>query len=184
MNRHIVQLGFATLLLLVLSASCCHKKEEEDFNQAVCNRIWFTTLEERWNTDYNNEYIDGSHRDWEYDFTPGSENWLWYFIANDTSYLIHTKDFDTIYYAFAYTYIRKNTFDVSFETTGDTIEEYHATIEQLDDNNFIFSHEYRWHSFERVTTENVTGNSKRGGAMKINPKNIQRKPSGPLIQVE
>ena len=73
MNRHFVQLGFITLLILVLFTSCCHKKEEEEVIKTVSNKIWFTTKEERWNTDYYNNYIPESYRFWDYYKIPGSE---------------------------------------------------------------------------------------------------------------
>lgn len=185
MNRHFVQFGFATLLILVLSTSCCHKKEEEQVIRTISNKIWFTTKEERWNTDYYNNYIPESYRSWSYYKIPGSENWLWYFSEENIGYEVHTKDYDTTYYEFEYTYSYKNnSLYVKFETVDENTEEYNVTIDQIDDNNLIWEHEYRSHSFEKVTTENVTGNSKRGGAIKINPKNIQRKPSGPMIQAK
>lgn len=82
MNKHITKFGLAALLLLVLTTSCCHKKDEEKVINAIINRVWFTTKEERWNTDYNNNYIPESYRSWSYYKTPGSENWLWYFFDN------------------------------------------------------------------------------------------------------
>lgn len=185
MNKHFTQFGFIAMLLLVLTTSCNHKKKEEEIINTIINKVWFTTKEERWNTDYSNNLIPESQREWEYYKIPGSENWLWYFSEENIGYEVHTKDYDTTYYEFEYTYsYRNNSLYVKFETVDGSTEEYQAHIEQLDDYNFIWQHEYRSHSFERVITENVTGNSKRGGAMKINPKNIQRKPSGPLIQVE
>ena len=185
MNKHFAQFGFAALLLLVLTTSCCHKKDEEKVINTMINRVWFTTKEERWNTDYNNDSIDFSYRAWDYYMIPGSENWLWYFMEDNVGYEVHTKDYDTIYYRFEYSYrYRDNSLFVSFESVDGSTEEYRASIVHLDDLNFIWQHEYRSHSFEKVTTENVTGDSKRGGVFNLNPKNVKRKPSGPMIQAE
>lgn len=185
MNKHFTRFSFAALLLLVLTTSCCHKKEEEEVIKAIINRVWFTTKEERWNTDYNNNYIPESYRSWTYYKTPGSENWLWYFFEDNVGYEIHTKDYDTTFYEFEYAYsYRDHSLYVSFETIDESTEEYYATIDQLNNDNFIWELEYRSHSFEKVTTENVTGDSKRGGVFNLNPKNVKRKPSGPMIQAE
>lgn len=185
MNKHIIKFSLATLLLLVLTTSCCHKKDEEKVINAIINRVWFTTKEERWNTDYSDNYIPESYRSWSYYKIPGSENWLWYFFDNNEGYEIHTKDYDTTYYHFEYSYRYKdNSLYVSYETVDGSTEEYNVQLEQLDEDNLIWQHEYRSHSFEKVTNENVTGDSKRGGVINLNPKNVKRKPSGPMIQAE
>lgn len=183
MRKHFVLIGLASLFILYLTTSCCHKKEEEAMINAMINRVWFTTTEERWNTDYYDNYIPESYRSWTYYKTPGSENWLWYFFEDNVGYEIHTDNYDTIYYHFEYTYkFKNNSLYVKFETTDGSTEEYHATIDQIDDNNFIWTNEYRSHSFEKVTTENVTGSgSKRGGAFRVNPKKVSLKPAGPMI---
>lgn len=184
MNKRFTKFGFIALLLLVLTTSCNYKKKEEQIINTMINKVWFTTKEERWNTDYSNNLIPESQREWEYYKIPGSENWLWYFFENNIGYLIHTEDFDTIYYQFEYSYRYKNNdFFVKFQTVDGTSEEYHAQIDHIDNYNFIFQHEYRFHSFEKITNENVTA-SKRGGEFNINPEKIKLKPSGPLIQVE
>lgn len=183
MRKHFILLGFAALYVLVLS-SCCHKKEEQEVINTIINKVWFTTSDERWNTDYSNNYIPESYRKYTYTTKPGSENWLWYFMDDFTGYEINTENFDTVYYHFEYKYTYKdNSLYVKFETIDGSTEEYHASVEQIDDKSFIWSHEYRSHQFERITTENVTGSSKRGEVFRINPRNVKRKPVGPMIQV-
>jgi len=191
MKKHFIQFGLATLLLLVLSTSCCKKKEKEqeqiqEFNNAITGKVWFTLTEERWNTDFYNQYIPDSYRSWTYNKVPaGSENWFWYFFENSTSYLIHTINFDTTYFGFNYSYTpSNNSVYINFQTEDGTVEDYNASVDRLDNNGFILSHEYRYHSFERVTAENVTNSDKKGIEFKINPKNVQYKPAGPLIPVK
>lgn len=184
MKKHFIRFGFALLALLFLSTSCCHKDEEEKMIEAIAEKVWFTTLEERWNTNYAGDSIPESYRSWTYYMTPGSENWLWYFFKDNTGYEIHTQDFDTLYYHFEYSYsYSKNSIFVKYETSDGSSEEYTAVIEQIDDQNFIWSNEYRPHQFERVSTVNVTGDSKREGAFKANPKHIGYKPTGPMIPI-
>ena len=181
--RILFRIGFTALLLLALTASCGHKKEEQEMINAIANKVWFTTLEERWNTNYNDEDIPESYRKWTFEMTPGSENWLWYFYSDKTGYEIHTQNYDTVLYKLEYSYTYKNNcFYVKYETTDGSTEEYRATIEQINNKHFVWVDEYRPHQFERVTNVNVTG-SKRD-AFKINPKNVKRKPVGPMIPTD
>ena len=183
MKKHFVLIGFVALFVLSLTSSCCHKKEEEAVINAVTNRVWFTSFYERWDTDYHNDSIPDSYRSWTYYKIPGSENWLWYFFEDYTGYEIHTEDYDTIYYHFEYSYKYKdNSLYVKYETIDGSTEDYHAVIKQLDDNLFIWTNEYRSHSFEKVTTENVTGHQ-RGGEFKVHPKKVSYKPVGPMIPI-
>ena len=152
-----------------------------DINHLV-QKVWFTRTNERWDTDYFNDYIPESYRLWTYYNDPGSENWFWYFIDDQTSYQIHTKEYDTVYYPFEYVYYPEgDSLYVNFITTDNSVEDYHATINQLDEKNFIITYAYRPHQFEKITSINVTGD--RRGMFKINPKKVANKPAGPLITV-
>ena len=148
----------------------------------LVNKIWFTSFYERWNTDYNNDSIPDSYRYWQYYSNPGYENWFWYFLADQTSYQIYTKNYDTVYYPFEYIYYPEgDSIYINFLTTDSTVEDYHATFNRLDNDLFIILNEYRPHQFERITSNNVTGNSK--SRIKINPKKVKNKPAGPLITI-
>lgn len=148
----------------------------------LINKVWFTTFYERWNTSYYNDSIPDSYRYWQYYANPGDENWFWYFIEDDISYQIHTKDFDTVYYPFEYTYYPDgDSIYINYVTVDETVEDYHATFNRLDDQYFVLVNEYRPHQFERITSANVTGNSRR--ELRINPKKVKSKPAGPLITV-
>ena len=182
MNKHFIRIGVALLGMLFLSTACCHKADEEAMIEAISEKVWFTTLEERWNTNYYNDSIPDSYRSWSYYMIPGSENWLWYFLKDNSGYEIHTLDYDTIYYHFEYSYTYKNNcLYIKFETEDGGTEEYSATINYIDDQHFGWQHEYRPHQFERISTVNVTGGSKRNSVFKPNPKNVELKPVGPMI---
>ena len=184
MKRHFIWIVLATVVLLFQSMACGHKDEEEKMIEVISEKIWFTTLEERWNTNYAGDSIPDSYRSWTYYTIPGSENWLWYFFKDNTGYEIHTQDYDTLYYHFEYSYSYKdNSILIKFETNDGSTEEYTTNIEQIDDKNFIWSNEYRPHQFERVSTVNVTSDSKRRNVFKPNAKNTSYKPAGPMIPI-
>lgn len=156
----------------------------------IVRKFWFTRFYERWNTDYYDEYIPESYRSWTYEFDPGAENWLWFFIEDTISYQIHTFThienneviFDTVFYPFEYIYYPEgDSIYVNFLTVDETVEDYHATIYQLDHSYFVFSDAYRPHQFEKITTINVTGGGR--SEIKVNPKKVRSKPAGPLISV-
>lgn len=150
---------------------------------SLTKKVWFTRTHERWNTDYYGDSIPDSYRFWRYYANPGTENWFWYFYADTLSYLIHTKDYDTVYYPFEYKCKPElDQFYVNFVTTDSTMEDYNASINQLDDNYFIFTNEYRPHHFEKNTLTDVTGGSK--STFTINPKKVKLKPAGPMIPVK
>ena len=148
----------------------------------LINKVWFTTFYERWNTNYYNDSLPDSYRYWQYNSNPGSENWFWYFLEDAVSYQIHTKDYDTVYYPFEYTYYPDgDSIYINYVTVDETIEDYHATFKRLDNQYFILVNEYRPHQFERITSANVTGGSK--SEFRINPKKVKNKPAGPLITI-
>lgn len=180
MKKHFIRCGYALLIFLVALASC-EDKPTIDYSKIV-GKVWFTRTYERWNTDYYDQYIPESYRSWTYDIDPGCENWFWYFFEDDVCYQIHTKDYDTVYYPFEFKYYPNgDSIYINFITVDTTLEDYHATIQQLDDNYFIFSDEYRPHQFEKITMTNVTGDTR--SEFKLNPKKVKNKAGGPLIPI-
>lgn len=152
---------------------------------AIINKVWFALTDERWDTDYYNQVIPESYRSYSYYSNPGYENWFFYFLNNNTGYQVRTYNGDTIYYPYNFIYYPDvDSLDISFEIIGDTVnrEDYHAIVHQLDEENFVISHAYRPHQFEKIVSVNVTGNRKE--VFKVNPKKIQSKPKGPLIPVK
>ena len=150
----------------------------------IINKVWFTLTDERWDTDYFNQVIPESYRSYSYYSNAGYENWFFYFLENNTGYQVRTYDGDTIYYPYNYTYYPDvDSLDISFEIEGDSVarEDYHTIVHQLDEENFVISHAYRPHQYEKITSVNVTGT--RREVFRINPKKIQSKPKGPLIPV-
>ena len=174
-------------LLTVVSANGKIKKtikvvqNQIDISMIV-EKVWFTRFYERWDTDFYNEYIPESYRSWTYYSDPGLENWFWYFFEDTISYQIHTVNYDTVYYPFEYIYYPEgDSIYINFLTVDETVEDYHATIHQLDHEYFTFSDAYRPHQFEKITTVNVT--EKGRSEIKINPKKVKSKPAGPLIPI-
>ena len=103
-------------------------------------------------------------------------------MENDTSYQVHTVNYDTVYYPFLYQCSPElDILNISFVNIDSTLETYHATITQLNNSYLIFTNEYRPHHFEKNTLVNVSANSKRG--LNVNPKKVRSKPSGPMITV-
>ena len=152
---------------------------------AILHKVWFTLSDERWETDYLDHIIPESYRIYNYYSNEGFENWFFYFTDEHNGYQVHTHDGDTVYYPYTFTFHPEvDSLDICFEVIGDTsvLEDYHTVIHQLNDEFFVFSHAYRPHMFEKITTANVTGDDK--AVFNINPKNKQTKPHGPLIPVE
>lgn len=152
---------------------------------AIIRKVWFTLTDERWDSDYFNQVIPDSYRIYRYYSNDEFEHWFFYFIDNSTGYQVRTYQGDTIYYPYTFTfYPDVDSLDISFEVIGDStiMEDYHTIIHQLNNEFFVFSHAYRPHQFEKVTTANVTGDSKE--VFRVNPKNIRTKPKGPLIPVK
>ena len=151
---------------------------------AITNKVWFTRLEERWNSDYYDVVIPESYRSWIFYADEGFEQWFFYFFEDQTGYEIHVYDNDTIYYPYQFQYEPDyDSLFIRFEALSDTIvEDYHTVIQQLDNEYLVFHHAYRPHQFEKVTLVNVTGDSKK--PFRINPKKIQQKPRGPFIPVK
>ena len=152
---------------------------------AIIRKVWFTLSDERWDTDYYNHVIPESYRIYNYYSNEGFENWFFYFLDDSTGYQIRTYQGDTIYYPYSFTfYPDVDSLDIFFQVVGDStlLEDYHTIIHQLNNEFFVFSHAYRPHQFEKITTANVTGGQK--GMFKVNPKKIQNKPKGPLIPVK
>lgn len=148
----------------------------------IHNKVWFLHEYERWNTDYQNDYIEDSYQHWNYYIDESFDNWFFYFMDDSTGYQLHTKNGDTITYAYNYIYYPLgDSLYINFETDTTIVEDYHAVIHELNQDNFIFSDEYRPHQFEKLYMANI---SIHKGPIKINPKNIRKKEKGPLIQVE
>lgn len=150
---------------------------------AIARKVWFLRTYERWDYDYYNELIPESYRSYTYYSNPGFENWFFYFVEDSTGYQIRTFEGDTIYYAYNYVYYPEgDSIYITFETTIDSVENYHAVIHELNQSVFSFSDAYRPHQFEKLNLVNVTGTEKRGLTLK--PKKTEYKPSGPLIQLK
>ena len=152
---------------------------------ALVRKVWFTRMEERWNSDYYDVVIPESYRSWTFYADYGYDQWFFYFFEDNTGYEIHVYIDDTIYYPFQFSYEPDfDSLNISFSMVNDSVvmENYHTVVHQLDNEYFVFSHAYRPHQFEKVTAVNVTGDEKRG--FRINPKKIRPKPQGPLIPVK
>ena len=152
---------------------------------AIINKVWFTLTDERWDTDYLDQVIPESYRVYRYYSNEGFENWFFYFIDDHRGYQIRTFEGDTIYYPYLFTfYPDVDSLDISFEIIGDStiMEDYHTIVHQINGEYFVFSHAYRPHQFEMITTVNVSPEQKK--VFKVNPKKIQTKPKGPLIPVK
>lgn len=151
----------------------------------IIQKVWFTLSDERWDTDYLDHVIPESYRSYNYYSNEDFENWFFYFDDDHRGYQIRTYNGDTIIYPYTFTfYPDVDSLDISFEVIGDStiMEDYHTIIHELNNEYFVFSHAYRPHQFEKITTVNVTGEEK--APFKINPKKIQTKPKGPLIPVK
>ena len=152
---------------------------------AIIHKVWFTLSDERWDTDYFNHIIPESYRSYTYYSNAGFENWFFYFLDDSTGYQVRTYNGDTIYYPYKFTYYPDvDSLFISFENAEDSTarEDYRTIIHQLNNEFFVFSHAYRPHQFEKITTANVTGGQRE--SFKVNPKKIQAKPKGPLIPVK
>lgn len=147
----------------------------------VTNRWWFLHYYERWETDYYNDSIEDSHRDWTYWVGPQFDNWFFYFREDSTGLQWHTKNNDTVAYLFHYVYYPlEDSLYICFETDSAGVEDYLAEVERLDDDKFIFQDEWAPHRFERLTLDDVTA-AKHPLTL---PKKVMKKPAGPLIQVD
>jgi len=150
----------------------------------IHNKFWFLYEYERWATDYQNDYIPDSYEHWDYYAEAEYDNWFFYFLDDNTGYQMHTKNYDTVYYAYDYVYYPfGDSLYIRFESDSTTteIEDYHATIHNLTQDRFQFSDEFSPHQFENLFLANVT---RQRGEFKINPKKVMKKERGPIIQVE
>ena len=177
-------------LLYVVSDNGRTKKGIQVFQvladiNVILRKVWFTVTDERWDTDYLDNVIPESYRSYRFYSNEGFENWFFYFYDDHSGVQVYTHDGDTKYYPYTFTiYPDVDSLDISFEVVGAStiMEDYHTIVHQLDNEFFSFSHAYRPHQFELVTTANVTGDQKKD--LKINPKKVQAKPKGPLIPVK
>lgn len=150
----------------------------------IVGKAWFLRFYERWNTDFYDEYIEDSYRQWTYYTNQEYVNWYLYFVNDSIGYQIRTKDGDTIYYPYEYIYYPDgDSLYINFETITDTVEDYHCNIYQLDDEMFVFSNEYRRHYFEKLYNYNVTA-TKACLNPNPDPKKVMAKPRGPMVQIE
>ena len=149
----------------------------------LINKFWFMHFYERWETDYYDQYIDDSYRNWHYWYGPEYDNWFFYFLEDSTGYQWHAKNNDTVYFAFNYVfYPLEDSLYINFETDSvGLVEDYHTIVEELDGETFVFQNEYRQHRFERLTLDNVTLQQKYPF---VKPKKVSKKHPGPIIQVE
>ena len=148
----------------------------------IHNKIWFLRDYERWDCNYLNVIIPESYRSWTFYTDYGNENWFFYFMDNNSGYEIRIKGDDTTYYAYDYQYYPQgDSLFIRFENPDSTfIDDYHATIHELNNERFTFSDAYRPHQYEKLFLVNVSRGDR--SEMKINHKKIAKKPAGPLIQ--
>lgn len=159
-----------------------------DINPIV-EKVWFLRFYERWNHDFWGNYIPESYRTWTYFSDIQYDNWFLYFADNESGYQIHTKDGDTVFHPYHYEYQPEyDSLIIAFETTGENTEDYHAIIHELTQSNFSFSNAYTPRPaakvpqyFEKLNMVNVSTGKRN--TLKVNPKKVQPKPSGPLIQL-
>ena len=150
----------------------------------LVGKAWFLRYYERWNTDFYDHYIEDSYRHWTYYTNQEYLNWYLFFATDSIGYQIRTKDGDTIYHPYEYVYYPEgDSLYINFETVTDTVEDYHCQIFQLDNEMFVFSNEYRRHHFEKLYNYNVTATKARFNP-NPDPKKIQAKPRGAMIQIE
>ena len=155
---------------------------------AIESRLWFLRYYSRWDTDYYNHVIPESNREYYYATVEDQHNWYLYFVDDTLGYEVHiypqeSEDKrDTILHPFEYIYYPiGDSLLISFETVEeDTVEDYHATINELNEEYFNFTNEYLWHRFERLDMVNLSNERVK---ININPaKVVKRKGGGPLIQ--
>ena len=179
MRKSILWVG-VLLFAGVIALSSCHRHKIDI--QALTQKMWFLRTYERWDTDNRDRVIPESYRSWTYYGNEGYENWFFYFVENNVGYQYHTYQGDTIVYVFNYFYYPEgDSLNIIFETVNDSVENYHATIDELTDNTFTFTNPYHPHQYEQLHLVNVTGEQK--SPVKVNPKSIATKPHGPLIPV-
>lgn len=173
-------LGIGILFFVAMAAfTSCHKINITQITQ----KLWFLRTYERWDTDNNNKVIPDSYRDWTYYGNEGYENWFFYFKEDNSGYQYHTYQGDTIVYFFEYYYYPKgDSLNIIFQTENDSVENYHATINELTESVFSFTNPYRPHQYERLNMVNATGNTR--AKPNLNPKKIAKKPAGALIQAK
>lgn len=147
----------------------------------IHNKVWFLHEYERWATDYADVYIDDSYKHWNYYIDESFDNWFFYFMADSTGYQLHTKNGDTT--AFAYSYIYYPLGDslyINFVTDSTEVEDYHATILELNQQNFVFFDEFLPHQFEKLYMANISTRS----PFTVSPNKIKKRKGGPLIPIE
>ena len=148
----------------------------------IHNKVWFLHEYERWATDYQDDYIDDSYEHWNYYIDESFDNWFFYFMADSTGYQYHTKNGDTIIYSYRYIYYPLgDSLYINFQTDTTEVEDYHAVIHELNQQNFVFSDEFYSHRFEKLYMANI---SVKKESIKMNPAKLRKKGKGPLIQVE
>lgn len=148
----------------------------------IHNKLWFLYFYERWATDYKDDYIEDSYEHWNYYIDESYDNWFMYFMEDNKGYQAHTKNGDTVYYAYDYVYYPLgDSLYINFQVDTNVVEDYHATIRLLTEDRFEFSDEFTPHRFEKLYLANL---SDKRGLFNINPAKVMKKEHGPLIQVE
>lgn len=160
-----------------------HQNEIEITNITDC--VWFVSFYERWNTDYYQNFIEDSYEYWSYNQGDNERNIFFYFMPDSTGYQIQTQNQDTIFYLFDYIfYPLGDSLYINFASDDELVDDYHSTIDALNDDTFIFSDEWKPNFFEKITMIKFVGASKLP-YVKINPYKISKKKShGPLVDVE
>ena len=178
MKRHSLWISGLLIIAAMAFTSCRHKHIEIT---NITQKVWFLRTYERWDTDNRDRVIPESYRSWTYYGDEGSENWFFYFMEDNTGYQYYTYQGDTTVYAFQYSYYPDgDSLNIIFQTENDSVENYHATINELTESDFSFTNPYRPHQYEQLNMVNATGNQR--GKLNINPKKISKKPAGALIQ--
>lgn len=151
----------------------------------IVDKAWFLRFYERWDTNYYGELIEDSYQNWTYYSEEGYQNWFLFFVDDNNGYQMRTKDGDTIYYPYEYHYYPEgDSLYIKFQTSDESVEDYHCDIYQVDDEMFVFSNEWWPHRFEKLTNYNVSNSSKARFSRHPNPKKVMKKPRGPFIQIE
>ena len=153
-------------------------------------KLWFLRYYTRWDKDYYNHLIPESWHEYYYYTEEDMHNWYLYFADDTIGYQVHIypKDTegkrDTIYHPFEYLYFPVgDSLIISFETVSDSLtEDYHATINELNNEYFNFTNEYLWHRFERLDMVNL---SNERAKLNIRPEKVVKKAGkGPLIDID
>lgn len=164
-----------------------HKKvtihQNEIEIKEITDCVWFLEFYERWNIDYYHNFIEDSYEYWSYSPTYDQTHFFLYFLADSTGYQIKTQNGDTVFFPYNYVYYPAgDSLYINFETVNDAPEDYHATIDALNDEVFIFHDEWKTNFFEKLNLMRLAIQEQKS-TLYINPNKVQKKQHGPLVDV-